>query len=66
MYAGGPSRPGSVDDMFSRPRMPYTIGLLGSIRGSTRSKSALAPVEGNPPSLVNLPPGCPSRRAARW
>ena len=56
----GRSRPGSVDDIYYRPRMPYTIGLLGSVpRLDQAEKSALAPVEGNPPSLVNLPPGCP-------
>ena len=60
MYAGRAVETGSVDDIYYRPRMPYTIGLLGSVpRLDQAEKSALAPVEGNPPSLVNLPPGCP-------
>ena len=60
MYAGRAVETGSVDDIYYRPRMPYTIGLLGSVpRLDQVEKSALAPVEGNPPSLVNLPAGCP-------
>ncbi len=51
---------GSVDDVFYRPRMPYTMGLLGSIpRIDAAPGSPLTPIEGNPPSLTNLPPGCP-------
>ncbi|MDQ6937130.1 MAG: ATP-binding cassette domain-containing protein, partial [Actinomycetota bacterium] len=41
-------------------RMPYTLGLLGSIpRMDKGEKEPLIPIEGSPPSLVNLPPGCP-------
>ena len=60
MYAGRPIEQGSVDDIFYRPRMPYTIGLLGAVpRLDATDKKALATLEGNPPSVVNLPPGCP-------
>jgi glutathione transport system ATP-binding protein len=60
MYAGRPVEQGSVDDIFYRPRMPYTIGLLGAVpRLDDTEKRALATLEGNPPSVVNLPPGCP-------
>jgi len=60
MYAGRPVEQGSVDDIYYRPRMPYTIGLLGAVpRLDEGEKKALATVEGNPPSVVNLPPGCP-------
>src|SRR5581483_7886750 len=31
MYAGKPVETGTVDDVFYRPRMPYTLGLLGSL-----------------------------------
>ncbi|GAA1040061.1 ABC transporter ATP-binding protein [Virgisporangium ochraceum] len=59
MYAGRVVESGSVDDVFYRPRMPYTLGLLGSIpRLDAVERQPLTPVEGNPPSLVNLPPGC--------
>jgi peptide/nickel transport system ATP-binding protein len=40
--------------------MPYTLGLLGSIpRADVRERQPLTPIEGAPPSLVHLPPGCP-------
>ncbi|HEY5978946.1 MAG TPA: ABC transporter ATP-binding protein [Microlunatus sp.] len=60
MYAGRPVEQGSVDEIFSSPRMPYTIGLLGAVpRLDAKDKEALATLEGNPPSVVNLPQGCP-------
>jgi peptide/nickel transport system ATP-binding protein len=60
MYAGKPVETGAVDDVFYRPRMPYTLGLLGSIpRLDLGERQPLTPIEGNPPSLVRLPPGCP-------
>lgn len=60
MYAGRPVEEGAVDDIFYRPRMPYTIGLLGTVpRLDQASEGALPILEGNPPSVVDLPPGCP-------
>lgn len=60
MYAGKPVEMGAVDDVFYHPRMPYTMGLLGSIpRIDAEPGTALTPIEGSPPSLTNLPPGCP-------
>ncbi len=60
MYAGKLVETGAVEDVFYRSRMPYTLGLLGSIpRPDAGRRQVLAPIEGNPPSLVNLPPGCP-------
>ena len=59
MYAGRSVETGTVDDVYYRPRMPYTIGLLGSVpRLDEAEKRALVPIEGNPPSPLNLPPGC--------
>ena len=60
MYAGRPVEVGGVDDVFYRPRMPYTVGLLGSIpRVDMGARRPLTPIEGNPPSPGELPPGCP-------
>ncbi len=60
MYAGRIVEQGSVDDAYYRSRMPYTIGLLGSIpRLDDTERRPLVPVEGNPPSMTSLPPGCP-------
>jgi len=60
MYAGKPVETGEVDDVFYRPRMPYTLGLLGSIpRLDSAEHLPLTPIEGTPPSLIHLPRGCP-------
>jgi peptide/nickel transport system ATP-binding protein len=60
MYAGKLVETGAVDDLFYRPRMPYTLGLLGSIpRADMGQRQPLTPIEGNPPSLIDLPAGCP-------
>jgi oligopeptide/dipeptide ABC transporter, ATP-binding protein, C-terminal domain len=60
MYAGRAVESGTVDAIFATPRMPYTLGLLGSIpRLDVGRGQPLVPIEGQPPSLVALPPGCP-------
>jgi oligopeptide/dipeptide ABC transporter ATP-binding protein len=60
MYAGRPVEKGTVDDIFYEPRMPYALGLLGSLpRLDARRQERLTPITGSPPSLINLPPGCP-------
>ncbi|HKT01173.1 MAG TPA: ABC transporter ATP-binding protein [Rugosimonospora sp.] len=60
MYAGRLVETGSVEDVFYRPRMPYSLGLLGSLpRLDSPRGQRLSPIAGAPPSLVNLPPGCP-------
>ncbi len=60
MYAGRAVEIGGVEEIYARPRMPYTLGLLGSVpRPDAGEKRPLVPIEGQPPSLVDLPPGCP-------
>jgi oligopeptide/dipeptide ABC transporter ATP-binding protein len=60
MYAGKLVETGSAEDVFYRPRMPYTLGLLGSLPRLDRTeRQRLTPIKGSPPSLLNLPPGCP-------
>ncbi|WP_419999051.1 dipeptide ABC transporter ATP-binding protein [Streptomyces boninensis] len=60
MYAGRAVERAPVDELFARPRMPYTIGLMGAIpRLDDRAKDALVPVKGTPPLLVELPDACP-------
>ncbi|OIJ68647.1 dipeptide/oligopeptide/nickel ABC transporter ATP-binding protein [Streptomyces mangrovisoli] len=59
MYAGRIVETGSVEDIFYTPRMPYTLGLLGSLPRLDRDEERLTPITGSPPSLLNLPPGCP-------
>jgi oligopeptide/dipeptide ABC transporter ATP-binding protein len=60
MYAGKPVEVGDTDSIYYGPRMPYTLGLLGSLpRLDAKGAEALTPIKGAPPSLINLPPGCP-------
>ena len=60
MYAGRPVEFGTADEIFYESRHPYTWGLIRSIpEQATDEKKPLTPIHGNPPSLVNLPSGCP-------
>ncbi|TYK45285.1 ABC transporter ATP-binding protein [Actinomadura decatromicini] len=59
MYAGRCVEYASVDDAFHRPQHPYTWGLLGSMPRLDRERSErLMPIQGSPPSLINVPSGC--------
>ncbi|PYI68244.1 peptide ABC transporter ATP-binding protein [Arthrobacter livingstonensis] len=60
MYAGRIVETGTVDEVFHAPSMPYTIGLLRSMPNlATAGHTRLVPLEGRPPMLSNLAPGCP-------
>ena len=60
MYAGKIVEQGSVRAIYARPRHPYTFGLLHSVpRLDEPRKLQLHPIEGQPPDLMHLPPGCP-------
>ncbi|WP_448543722.1 ABC transporter ATP-binding protein [Roseiflexus sp.] len=60
MYAGRVVEEGPTDEIFARPRMPYTIGLLRSIpRLDEAEGRILTPIRGLPPDLINLPQICP-------
>jgi oligopeptide/dipeptide ABC transporter ATP-binding protein len=59
MYAGHIVESGTVEDIFRAPRHPYTIGLMNSLPKLTGDEEWLEPITGAPPSLINLPPGCP-------
>ena len=61
MYAGKPVETAGVDEVFSEPRMPYTAGLLGSMPRVDLVGEKLRPIQGSPPSLINIPQGCPFR-----
>jgi oligopeptide/dipeptide ABC transporter ATP-binding protein len=59
MYGGKPVETGSVSDIFYRSHHPYTLGLLASLpRVDGDEGERLRPIEGSPPSLIDLPPGC--------
>lgn len=59
MYAGKIVEQASCDELFSKPRHPYTLGLLESVLRRTQdAKSRLVTIDGQPPDLANLPIGC--------
>jgi oligopeptide/dipeptide ABC transporter ATP-binding protein len=58
MYAGTIVETASVRELFKNPKHPYTIGLLNSVPRLDRKIERLASIEGQPPALLNLPPGC--------
>ena len=59
MYAGHIVESGDVETIFRSPRHPYTIGLMNSLPKLTEDEEWLEPITGSPPSLIDLPPGCP-------
>jgi oligopeptide/dipeptide ABC transporter ATP-binding protein len=60
MYGGLFMEAASADDLFDRPRHPYTLGLLQSIpRLDAERKRKLHPIEGAPPNMLRAPTMCP-------
>jgi oligopeptide transport system ATP-binding protein len=59
MYAGHIVESGTVETIFRSPRHPYTIGLMNSLPKLSGDEEWLEPITGAPPSLIDLPPGCP-------
>ncbi|SNY87196.1 peptide/nickel transport system ATP-binding protein [Nocardia amikacinitolerans] len=59
MYAGRIVETATASALFNAPRMPYTVGLLGSIpRMDGPPRRPLIPIVGAPPAMHALPPGC--------
>ena len=60
MYAGQVVETGPVAEIFGRPRMPYTAGLIASIPrlGASRREQRLKTIPGNVPSLTEFGAGC--------
>ncbi|GAA1565521.1 ABC transporter ATP-binding protein [Dactylosporangium maewongense] len=59
MYAGQIVERAETVDLFHRPQMPYTWGLLGSVpRLDLVRGGRLRPIAGRPPELTAMPPGC--------
>ena len=56
MYAGRIVESGTVKEIWDNPLHPYTIGLLQCV---PKLGSKLVPIEGAPPSLINMPSTCP-------
>ncbi|MFD1673461.1 ABC transporter ATP-binding protein [Alicyclobacillus fodiniaquatilis] len=58
MYAGRIVEEGPVRKIFHNPQHPYTRGLLSSIPKLTGERKRLDSIDGNVPSLRNMPDGC--------
>jgi oligopeptide/dipeptide ABC transporter ATP-binding protein len=58
MYAGRIVERGAVEDIFDRPRHPYTRGLLASLPKIDNQAARLTAIDGAPPSLAARPSGC--------
>lgn len=58
MYAGKLVEMGPTKDIFANPRHPYTWLILSSTPSITGPRRSLAPLEGEPPNLLDPPSGC--------
>jgi oligopeptide/dipeptide ABC transporter ATP-binding protein len=59
MYAGRIIEQAAAREIYANPRHPYTLGLLRSVpRLDEPRRARLDPIEGQPPDLTRLPPGC--------
>jgi len=58
MYAGRFVEMGTVRDVFSAPAHPYTRGLMASTVNGAMRGQRLQAIDGSPPDLTKLPPGC--------
>ncbi len=67
MYAGMFMETGSAQQLFDRPRHPYTLGLLQSVpRLDAERKRRLQPIEGQPPNMLRPPQMCPFAARCRY
>lgn len=61
MYAGRAVEEGTVRDIFAKPQMPYTLGLMNSIPRVDKAaehQERLEAIPGNVPNPLYLPQGC--------
>jgi len=60
MYAGYIVERTEVHEYYAHPQHPYSLGLLRSLpRLDARKRQKLTPIDGLPPDLIGMPPGCP-------
>jgi peptide/nickel transport system ATP-binding protein len=66
LYAGRVMEQASVRDLFYRHHHPYTEGLLRSLPAAEIGRGELVPIEGQPPSPIDPPLGCPFAPRCRY
>lgn len=60
MYAGKIAEYAPVNELYSEPFHPYSVGLMNSIARLDRERTGpLKPIQGHPPSMTRIPSGCP-------
>jgi oligopeptide/dipeptide ABC transporter ATP-binding protein len=58
MYAGRIVETATTSKIFKDPKHPYTVALINSVPTLEKKTERLYSIKGQPPSLLNLPPGC--------
>jgi oligopeptide transport system ATP-binding protein len=67
MYSGLFMEAGSAEQLFARPRHPYTLGLLQSVpRLDAARATKLRPIEGQPRDMLSPPAACPFQPRCRY
>jgi peptide/nickel transport system ATP-binding protein len=67
MYLGHVVEIGTTEQVFSPPYHPYTEALLSAVPiADTKVKKQHIVLEGDIPSAMNPPPGCPFQTRCRW
>jgi oligopeptide/dipeptide ABC transporter ATP-binding protein len=66
MYAGAAMERARRREIFYRHHHPYTEGLLASLPAQGSIGERLTPITGTPPSMIELPPGCPFAPRCRY
>jgi oligopeptide/dipeptide ABC transporter ATP-binding protein len=67
MYGGMFMEAGSAEQLFARPRHPYTLGLLQSVPRLDASRhEKLTPIEGAPRDMLSAPQACPFQPRCRY
>jgi oligopeptide transport system ATP-binding protein len=66
MYAGRLAEAGPASQLLASPRHPYTQGLLDALPHPEAGGARLVPIGGSPPSLGNVPAGCPFHPRCRY
>jgi oligopeptide/dipeptide ABC transporter ATP-binding protein len=58
MYAGKIVETATTSEIFKAPKHPYTVAMMNSVPRLDHKDKRLYSIKGQPPSLMNLPPGC--------
>ena len=59
MYGGQVKEAGETEAIFASPAHPYTAGLIRAVPRLDEDHEVLPTIDGEPPNMLGLPPGCP-------